>query len=173
MSSILIKNAIIVDSNSNYNNTKKDILLENGVISSIKDNITDLNVEIIESDNLHICPGLFDFSVDFPEPGNEQKETLDSGYKSAISGGFTGIGLQPTIDPSRDQKSDILFCINSSKEIGIEVIPYGSLSMDSKGEQLSEMYDMYTAGSLAFTDNTRPVAHGGLFSRALLYAKKL
>jgi len=58
MSSILIKNAIIVDSNSNYNNTKKDILLENGVISSIKDNITDLNVEIIESDNLHICPGL-------------------------------------------------------------------------------------------------------------------
>ena len=43
MSSILIKNAIIVDSNSNYNNTKKDILLENGVISSIEDNITDLN----------------------------------------------------------------------------------------------------------------------------------
>ena len=171
MSSILIKNAIIVDSNSNYNNTKKDILLENGVISSIEDNITDLNAEIIESDNLHICPGLFDFSVDFPEPGNEQKETLDSGYKSAISGGFTGIGLQPTIDPSRDQKSDILFCINSSKEIGIEVIPYGSLSKDSKGEQLSEMYDMYTVGSLAFTDNTKPVVHGGLFSRALLYAK--
>ena len=86
MSSILIKNAIIVDSNSNYNNTKKDILLENGVISSIEDNITDLNAEIIKSDNLHICPGLFDFSVDFPEPGNEQKETLDSGYKSANVG---------------------------------------------------------------------------------------
>jgi dihydroorotase len=109
MSSILIKNAIIVDSNSNYNNTKKDILLENGVISSIEDNITDLNAEIIKSDNLHICPGLFDFSVDFPEPGNEQKETLDSGYKSAISGGFTGIGLQPTIDPSRDQKKRYSF----------------------------------------------------------------
>ena len=55
--------------------------------------------------------------------------------------------------------------------MGINVVPYGALSKGLKGEQLSEMFDMYSSGSLAFTDNMEPVVHGGVFSRAILYAK--
>ena len=171
MSSILIKNATIIDPNSNFKNLKKDIFIEDGIISRIEENIKADSAEIITADNLHVCPGLFDFSVDFPEPGNEQKETLKSGFISSISGGFTGLGLQPSKQTPRDQKTDILFCINSSKGLGINVVPYGALSKGLKGEQLSEMFDMYSSGSLAFTDNMEPVVHGGLFSRAILYAK--
>ena len=171
MSSILIKNAIIIDPNSNFKNLKKDIFIEDGIISRIEENIKADSAEIITADNLHVCPGLFDFSVDFPEPGNEQKETLKSGFISSISGGFTGLGLQPSKQTPRDQKTDILFCINSSKGLGINVVPYGALSKGLKGEQLSEMFDMYSSGSLAFTDNMEPVVHGGLFSRAILYTK--
>ena len=171
ISSILIKGVSIIDPNSKYNKLKKDILIKDGVIIDIKDKINIDNVEIIKKENLFICPGLFDFSVNFPEPGNEQKETLHSGIQSSISGGFTGVGLQPTKEPARDKKSDILFCINSSKEFGLNVVPYGAISKGLKGEQLSEMYDMFTSGALAFTDNTEPVMHAGLFSRALLYAK--
>ena len=79
MSSILIKNVKIIDPNSEFNNSKKDILLKNGIIERVEDTIENNNFEIIQEDNLHVCPGLFDFSVDFPEPGNEQKETLVSG----------------------------------------------------------------------------------------------
>ena len=171
MSSILIKNAKIIDPNSNFKNLKKDIFIEDGIISRIEENIKADSAEIITADNLHVCPGLFDFSVDFPEPGNEQKETLKSGFISSISGGFTGLGLQPSKQTPRDQKTDILFCISSSKGLGINVVPYGALSKGLKGEQLSEMFDMYSSGSLAFTDNMEPVVHGGLFSRAILYAK--
>ena len=171
MSTILIKNAIIIDPNSNYKNLKKDILIVDGIIDNIEKNIKADNAEIIKSDDLHVCPGLFDFSVDFPEPGNEQKETLKSGFISSISGGFTGLGLQPSKQTPRDQKTDILFCINSGKGLGLNVIPYGALSKGLNGEQLSEMFDMYTSGSLAFTDNMEPVVNGGLFSRAILYAK--
>ena len=171
MSSLLIKNVNIIDPNSEFNNSKKDILLKNGLIEKIEDNIEVNNSETVQEDNLHVCPGLFDFSVDFPEPGNEQKETLKSGFISSISGGFTGLGLQPSKQTPRDQKTDILFCINSSKGLGINVVPYGALSKGLKGEQLSEMFDMYSSGSLAFTDNMEPVVHGGLFSRAILYAK--
>ena len=171
MSSILIKNATIIDPNSNFKNLKKDIFIEDGIISRIEENIKADSAEIITADNLHVCPGLFDFSVDFPEPGNEQKETLKSGFISSISGGFTGLGLQPSKQTPRDQKTDILFCINSSKGLGINVVPYGALSKGLKGEQLSEMFDMYSSGSLAFTDNMEPVVHGGVFSRAILYAK--
>ena len=171
MSSILIKNVKIIDPNSEFNNSKKDILLKNGIIERVEDTIENNNFEIIQEDNLHVCPGLFDFSVDFPEPGNEQKETLLSGLLSSKSGGFTGVGLQPTYLPSRDKKSEILFCINSSKNLGIDVVPYGAISKELKGEQLAEMFDMYKAGALAFTDNMRPVLNSGLFSRALLYSK--
>ena len=171
MSSILIKNATIIDPNSNFKNLKKDIFIEDGIISRIEENIKADSAEIITADNLHVCPGLFDFSVDFPEPGNEQKETLKSGFISSISGGFTGLGLQPSKQTPRDQKTDILFCINSSKGLGINVVPYGALSKGLKGKQLSEMFDMHSSGSLAFTDNMEPVVDGGLFSRAILYAK--
>ena len=76
MSSLLIKNVNIIDPNSEFNNSKKDILLKNGLIIKIEDNIEVNNSETILEENLHVCPGLFDFSVDFPEPGNEQRETF-------------------------------------------------------------------------------------------------
>ena len=171
MSSLLIKNVNVIDPNSEYNNSKKDILLKNGLIEKIEDNIEVNNSETIQQDNLHACPGLFDFSVDFPEPGNEQRETLESGLFSSKSGGFTGVGLQPTYQPARDKKSEILFCKNTTKDFGIDVIPFGAISKELKGEQLAEMFDMYSVGALAFSDNMRPVHNSGLFSRALLYAK--
>jgi len=171
MSSLLIKNVNIVDPNSEFNNSKKDILLKNGLIEKIEDNIEVNNLETVQEDNLHVCPGLFDFSVDFPEPGNEQRETLKSGVFSSKSGGFTGLGLQPTYQPARDKKSEILFCKNTTKDFGIDVVPFGAISKELKGEQLAEMFDMYKAGALAFSDNMRPVHNSGLFSRALLYAK--
>ena len=173
MSSLLIKNVNIIDPNSDFNNSKKDILLKNGLIVKIEDNIEVNNLDTVQEENLHVCPGLFDFSVDFPDPGNEQKETLESGLFSSKSGGFTGVGLQPTYKPARDKKSEILFCINTTKDFGIDVVPFGAISKELKGEQLAEMFDMYNAGALAFSDNMRPVHNSGLFSRALLYAKKL
>lgn len=171
MSSLLIKNVNIIDPNSDFNNSKKDILLKNGLIVKIEDNIQVNNLDTVQEENLHVCPGLFDFSVDFPDPGNEQKETLESGLFSSKSGGFTGVGLQPTYKPARDKKSEILFCKNTTKDFGIDVVPFGAISKELKGEQLAEMFDMYNAGALAFSDNMQPVHNSGLFSRALLYAK--
>ena len=171
MSSLLIKNVNIIDPNSDFNNSKKDILLKNGLIVKIEDNIEVNNLDTVQEENLHVCPGLFDFSVDFPDPGNEQKETLESGLFSSKSGGFTGVGLQPTYKPARDKKSEILFCKNTTKDFGIDVVPFGAISKELKGEQLAEMFDMYNAGALAFSDNMRPVHNSGLFSRALLYVK--
>ena len=173
MSSILIKKATIIDPNSTQNNKVRDIHIENGIVKNIQTKIelSGKGHTIISEKNLHVCPGLMDFSVDFSEPGDEQKETIISGCKAALAGGFTAVGVQPTNTPARDNKSAIKFTINSAAELGIKVIPYGALSKGLKGEQLSEMYDMYNAGALAFTDFLKPVQHSGLLSRALLYAK--
>ena len=81
MFSVLIKNTTIIDPNSPFHNQKKDILIKDGIIIRIETEIVENKVDQIVEDNLHICPGLFDFSVDFPEPGNEQKKR----YKAVIN----------------------------------------------------------------------------------------
>tara|TARA_Y100000385_G_scaffold285543_1_gene345641 strand:+ start:1136 stop:2410 length:1275 start_codon:yes stop_codon:yes gene_type:complete len=172
MSFKLIKQATIIDPNSPHSKMVKDILIEDGVIVKIDVEIKEeKNYLIIKEDNLHVCPGLMDFSVDFSDPGNEQKETIPSGCKAAVAGGFTAIGLEPTDSPSRDNKSAIKYCSDFSEKLGVNIFPFGAISKDLKGEQLAEMYDMYQAGALAFTDNQKPIKHGGLLSRALLYTK--
>ncbi len=172
MSSILIRNATIIDPNSSHNNMVRDIHISNGIIKTIGTNIEISGDHIlISEDNLHVSPGLMDFSVDFSEPGDEQKETLISGCRAALAGGFTAVGIQPTFDPPRDNKGAVNYVTNSVEGLGINAIPYGALSKGLNGEQLSEMYEMYNAGAKAFTDYTKPIKHAGLLSRAILYAK--
>jgi len=172
MSFKLIKSATIIDPNSKYNNKVKDLLIENGIIIKIASEIIqENNCEIISSNNLFVCPGLLDFSVDFSDPGNEQKETIITGSNAALSGGFTAIGLEPTENPARDNKSAIKYCTDFSEEIGINIFPYGAITKNLEGTELAEMYDMYKTGALAFSDSSKPLKNSGLLSRAILYVK--
>ena len=107
---ILIKNATILDSNSSHHLQKKDLLIENGVITKIDDSITDTNdSEVFESDQLHISQGWIDLNARFGEPGYEYKEDLASGMRSAAQGGFTHVALMPSTKPCIQKKSDINF----------------------------------------------------------------
>jgi dihydroorotase len=169
---ILLKQVCIIDPNSSHNGKKMDVLIEDGFIKKINKSISiDDNTKLIDEKGLYICPGLFDFSVDFGEPGEEHRETLESGCEAALYGGFTGFGLNPTDTPPRDNKSAISFCKNFTKNLPIEAFPYGCISKDMKGQQLAEMFDMTKAGAVAFTDFKKPVVQSGLLSRALLYTK--
>ncbi len=84
---ILIKNATILDVNSKYHQLEKDILIENGLILSIKDSIIDAEAETVVAKNLHISQGWVDLNARFGEPGHEYKEDLDSGMNAAAQGG--------------------------------------------------------------------------------------
>jgi dihydroorotase len=171
MKNILIKRAKIIDPNSKFNNKIKDILIVDGIIHKIADKISDKNVKLIEEDNLHICPGLFDMNVNFPEPGYEDRETLESGCNAAMAGGFTGVALIPDSLPERDNKSSIEYIINNTESNLVDVFPYGTVSKNKNGESLSEMFDMNNSGAVGFLDANSPIKNAGLLSRALLYAK--
>jgi len=171
MEKTLIKRAKIIDPNSKFNNKIKDILVVDGIIHKIADKISDNDAEIIEQDNLHICPGLFDMNVNFPEPGYEDRETLESGCNAAMAGGFTGVGLVPDSFPETDNKSSVEYILNNTKDYLVDVFPYGTISKNKKGESLSEMFDMKNSGAIGFLDANFPIKNAGLLSRALLYAK--
>ena len=172
MSKILLKQVCIIDPNSSHNGKKLDVLIINGFINKINKYIyIDGDTTLIDKKGLYISPGLFDFSVDFGEPGDEHRETLESGCEAAIYGGFTGFGLNPTDTPPRDNKSAISFCKNFTNSLPVDAFPYGCVSKDMKGEQLAEMFDMTKSGAVAFTDFKKPITQSGLLSRALLYTK--
>ena len=171
-SAVLLKKATIIDPNSPFNKEMKDVLIEKGMIVSIKNEIKpSSNAVVIEEEGLHICPGLFDLMVDFSEPGNEHKETLISGCNASMHGGFTGVGLVSNQEPARDNKSAIEFCINKTAEHLVEVHPYGSVSKEKKGKELAEMNDLKQAGAVGYFDGKNSVSSAGLMSRALLYTK--
>lgn len=172
--SLLLKNARIIDPQSPHNGKNVDILIENGVIKTIKAGIkTDRNIKTIESGNLHVSPGWFDMQANFRDPGFEYKEDLASGMSAAAAGGFTGVAVMPSTHPPVHTKAEVEYIINKTTAITspVQVHPVGCISHNLEGKDIAEMYDMHRSGAVAFSDDKKPVSNSGLLMRALLYSK--
>ena len=168
---ILIKSAIIIDSKSEFHNTTQDLLIENGVITRIAVNIKNpKNYREIKLDNLHVSQGWFDSSVSFGEPGFEERETIMNGLKTAALSGFTEVALNTNTNPVIDSNSDITFINSKAQNNAVTLLPIGALTVCSKGEDLAELYDMNTAGAVAFYDYKKPITNPNLMKIALQYA---
>lgn len=165
----IVKSALICDPTSGHNGKKKDIYVKNGIIEKIGVNLA-FKAKTIDSDNLCISPGWFDLKVNFCDPGYEFKEDLESGIKAAIAGGFTGACHSPFLDPVVSTKSQVEYLRNKAKEHNFDLIPIGVLTEKGEGATISEMYDMYSAGALAFSDYHKEVSSGNLL-KALQYTR--
>jgi dihydroorotase len=169
---LLIQQARIIDPNSSSNGKVSDILIENGVITAIRENIhVEKEMEVFHAENLHVSPGWFDMQANFRDPGYEYKEDLSSGSAAAAFGGFTGVALMPSTNPPLHSKSEVEYIVNKTRNSTVEIYPVGTLSHKLEGKELSEMYDMHLSGAVAFSDDKSPVQSAGLLVRALLYSK--
>ncbi|MEJ6777243.1 MAG: dihydroorotase [Crocinitomicaceae bacterium] len=167
---ILIKQAIITDASSPFNGKAKDILIDKNIISSIEDSIQDDEAKIIVIKDLHISIGWVDLKSSFCDPGMEHKETIESGLNAAAFGGYTHVAVLPSTLPVIDGKSQIQYIKNRAENHVTSIHPIGAITVGMKGENLSEMYDMFTNGVHLFSDDLQPVS-SGITYRALLYSK--
>jgi dihydroorotase len=168
---ILIPKARIIDPESKWNGKTAGILIENGMITRIGENLPAPGVPVFEAENLHASPGWFDMQANLRDPGYEYKEDLESGSRAAASGGFTGLALMPSTHPPVHSKAEVEYIRNKSKEALIDIFPVGTVSHLLEGNDLSEMYDMHLSGAVAFSDDKKPIKNSGLLLRALLYTK--
>lgn len=169
---ILIKSATIVDPQSAHNNSKKDILIENGIITSIKDSINKpANCTVVELDNLHISQGWFDSSVCFGEPGYEERETIQHGLNTAAKSGFAHVAVNPNTNPVCDTKSSVRYLKDEAKGAATNMYPIGNLTKGGESKDITEMFDLKNAGAIAFSDYNTPVSNANLLKIALLYAQ--
>jgi dihydroorotase len=130
--------------------------------------------QVIDCRGKWILPGLVDLHVHLREPGEEGKETIATGSKSAVSGGVTTVVAMPNTKPVCDSASVARFVQARGREAGFaRVLPAGAITRGSNGEQLSDMAELKEAGCVCLTDDGRPVMSAGVMRRAFEYARDL
>ncbi len=117
-----------------------------------------------------LVPGLIDMHVHLREPGQEYKETIETGTRAAAAGGFTAVACMPNTAPVNDSGTVTRFICEKAQECLARVYPVGAISKGSKGETLAEFGEMKQAGVVAVTDDGLPVTNSQLMRRALEYA---
>ncbi|WP_374163465.1 dihydroorotase [Arcticibacter sp. MXS-1] len=173
MKTTLVQSVKILFPESVFYNKIADVLIENGKIAEVADHIpvSGEGWEVIDGTGKFLAPGFFDLNANLGEPGLETKEDLQSGAIAAAAGGFTGVAAQPSTHPPVHSKAEVSYILSRSKEFLTDIYPVGCISYNREGKDLAELYDMFQAGAVAFSDGTRPVGDSGLMSRALLYVK--
>lgn len=167
--SLLLKNCVVADTNSPYNDQRANILIEDGVIASL--NGKKASKEIDLSDKL-VTAGWFDLNANFNDPGNELKEDINSGSVVASTGGFTDVQLVPNTEPAIESKTDVEYVKKaSSRAVNLHVS--AALSEGIKGENLTEILDLHNAGAISISDGDSPVWNSELLLKALQYTAQV
>ena len=166
---VLIKQATIVHASSPFNGLQKDIFIQDGIIQTIADYITELADKTIEQAGMHVSIGWMDCYSHFCDPGYEYKETLETGAKAAATGGFTEVMVLPNTNPVVHNKLQVEYIVQKSKELVVNILPLGAVTKNAEGAELAEMYDMRQSGAVAFTDGTHSIQSPGLLLKALQY----
>ena len=167
--SLLLKNGIAF---INGKFESKDILIENGIITKIENHLDEAD-EIIDLNRNYVFPGLIDVHTHLREPGFEYKETIETGSMAAAKGGFTSICAMPNLKPIPDSlehlEPELTAIKNTAK---VNVYPYGAITVEEKGEMLSDM-DELAPKIIAFSDDGKGIQTEEMMKEAMIKAQKL
>ncbi|MFH0784634.1 MAG: dihydroorotase [Pseudomonadota bacterium] len=167
---IQLKNGRVIDP-AQQRDEVADLWIKDGLIvdhQMIDDH--DKDVEVYNLQGSWVVPGLIDMHVHLREPGEEYKETIETGCRAAAAGGFTAVACMPNTNPINDSSSVTRFILEQAVRCAARVYPVGAISQESNGEKLAEYGEMKAAGAVALTDDGRPVIDSRLMRRAMEYA---
>jgi dihydroorotase len=126
----------------------------------------------IDGKGLYLFPGFVDVHSHFREPGAEDAETIETGSKAAVKGGYTSVCVMPNTEPPIDNEGLVRFVKEKSEEVGLcRVFPIGTVTKRRVGKELSEMAHLYEAGCIAFSDDGNCVMDSSIMRNALEYSK--
>jgi dihydroorotase len=168
---ILVRGASVIDPAAGRDEVA-DVLLEGGVVKGVGRGLgVPDGAEVLDARGLVAAPGLVDIHVHLREPGREDVETIATGARAAVAGGFTSVCAMPNTDPVTDNQAAVGFIVRQAGLAGFaRVYPIGAVSVGQRGEQLAEFGEMVGAGAVAVSDDGRPVATAHLMRTALEYA---
>ena len=168
---LLIKNAHVVDTNSNFIG---DVLIKDGLINKVGMSIDVDGVDVIDAKGLTLMPSFIDTHAHFREPGLTYKEDIETGSKAAAKGGYTGVCLMANTKPICSSKEVLDIVRNRGKEVGlIDLHQCVSITKDFDGVTLTHLDGLKNdRGIAAISDDGVGVADGKIMYDALLKAKE-
>lgn len=173
MSTLLLKNGTVIDY-ATKTNELLDILIENDKIIKIAKEINEPADQTIDCKDLLIMPGMIDMHCHLREPGGEHKETIETGSKSAVKGGFTTICPMPNTNPTPDSAIVLEKIINEAKRVNLcNVLPFSSVTKGEKGQELVDFESQLKAGAIGFSDDGFPVKDAKMIREAIFKANEL
>ena len=167
----LIKDGMIVDPSENINEVL-DILISDGRIFEVGRAIQAKDAKVIDVGGMIVAPGLIDMHVHLREPGREDEETVLTGTRAAVKGGFATVVCMPNTDPALDN-AEILNKLKGiiSKDAIVNVLPVGAITVGRLGKELTDIKSMAREGIVAISDDGSSVEDAELMLKALKNAK--
>jgi dihydroorotase len=174
MGTLLIRGGRVVDPAQGIDRID-DVLVRDGLVVAIGQ--ADAQPigkadETIDATGLVVSPGLIDMHVHLREPGREEDETIETGTRAALAGGFTSVACIPNTEPPIDTQSTVEFIHQKATRADTcNVFVVGCVSRNREGKELADIGQLVEAGAVAFSDDGAPVYDAELMRRALEYCR--
>ncbi|MDO5308394.1 MAG: dihydroorotase [Planctomycetia bacterium] len=170
---LYIENGRIVDPTQNLDKIANLLLIDGKVaaISPSADSVPS-DAQRIDATGLVVTPGLIDMHAHLREPGYEEAETVASGARAALTGGFTSIACPPNTSPALDTQANVALIRELAARARMcNVFPICCISKGRKGEELAELGLLFESGAVACSDDGSSIENDELMKRALQYCK--
>ncbi len=148
---------------------KGNVVIERNKIKSVGSTGGTKGETKIDCSGLVITHGFCDVHVHFREPGREDKETLQTGSRAALAGGFTRVCVMPNTSPPLDTPESIRFIIEKAEECPVHIHPIGAVTKGQKGQELTEIQGIISEGAVALSDDGLPISDAQVMRLALEY----
>ncbi|MFP6900530.1 MAG: dihydroorotase [Opitutales bacterium] len=148
-----------------------DVFAREGLIVENLSDEERSHAQTIDAVGKIVCPGFIDLHAHFREPGQSQKETIGSGSKAAMAGGFTTVIIMPDVTPPADNAGVIQYILDAvAKHACVNVLPTGCITQDRAGQNLAPIGSLKQAGVVAITDSPDSPQNNEIMRRTLEYA---
>lgn len=169
---ILIKGGWVVDPSQKINEPM-DILVSEGKIERMEKDIDARGYEVFDARGKHVMPGLIDMHVHFREPGFEQKETIETGARAAVAGGFSTVVCMPNTNPVIDTPKTVAIVKEKASKAACNVLMMGSITKNLDGKEKSPYKALQEGGIVGITDDGKTVMNAGVLYEAMAEAAAL
>ena len=170
---ILIKNGQVINP-ATQTNEVLDLLIEEDKVVKMEAGITEKADRVIDAKGCYVMPGFIDMHVHLRDPGQTQKETIETGCQAAAHGGYTTILAMPNTKPVVDNPDVVNYVHNKAEAVGaVHVLQVGAVTKGQQGKELSDIRGMYKAGIPAISEDGKSVMNSELYREAMEIAAEL
>ncbi len=171
MAKLMIRGGRVLDPASEIDESA-DVLIDDGAIVAVGPELDARGAEVLDATGCWVAPGFVDLHTHLREPGQEYKEDLGSGGRSAVAGGFTSVACMANTDPVNDDPAVTEYILNRAKaDSPAKIYPIAAATMGLEGRVMTEMVALSKAGAVAFSDDGKTISDGGIMRRVLEYSK--